>query len=291
MNAIEIRNLTVRQGKFNLHIEHLDIPQGYITGLIGENGAGKTSLIYQVLNLRTPQKGSIKIFGRDYADNREAILSEIGIVFSENHFPEWMSPKKLEKIFEMYYPNWQHDKYIRYLETFEIPYGQKIKQMSQGMKVKLNIAAALSHEAKLLILDEPTSNLDPTFRLELLNIFQELMLDDTRTILFSTHITSDLEHIADYIAFIENGELSVMEEKDELMRGHHIVKGRDALLDDELDQLLIGLEVQDNHFIGMTKEAQVFKELFGDKVVIQPVTIDQFMYYKKKERRKVKVYA
>lgn len=291
MNAIEIRNLTVKQGKFDLHIEQLDIPQGYITGLIGENGAGKTSLIYQLLNLRTSERGSIKIFGKDYADNREEILSEIGIVFSENHFPEWMNPKKLEKIFKLYYSNWQHEVYIHYLKTFEIPLDQKIKQMSQGMKIKLNIAAALSHQAKLLILDEPTSNLDPTFRMELLNIFQELMLDDARTILFSTHITSDLEHIADYIAFIENGELAVMEEKDELMRDYHIVKGRDALLDDELDQLLIGMEVQDHHFIGMTKEAQVFKELFGDKVVIQRVSIDQFMYYKKKERKKVKTYA
>ncbi|ULG74558.1 ABC transporter ATP-binding protein [Macrococcus brunensis] len=284
MNAIEIRDLRVRQGRFELVIDELDVPMGYITGLIGENGAGKTSLIYQLLNLRTPRQGDIQILGKDYISEREQILSDIGIVFSENHFPEWMSPKKLEAIFKRNYSEWNHETFVSYLERFEVPYTQKIKHFSQGMKVKLNLATALSHNARLLILDEPTSNLDPTFRLELLHIFQELMLNEDRTILFSTHITSDLENIADYIVFMENGSVTAMDEKERLVSQYQLIRGRDILLDDELDQLLIGCEIHEGGFTGMTEHGQVFKELFGDKVSMRNVTIDEFMYYKKKER-------
>ncbi|WP_165980715.1 ABC transporter ATP-binding protein [Macrococcus carouselicus] len=285
MNAIEIRDLRVQQGHFDLVIDALDIPEGYITGLIGENGAGKTSLIYQLLNLRTPETGTIRMLGMDYRTDRAKILAEIGIVFSENHFPEWMSPKKLEALFKMNYSEWQHETYMRYLKQFDIPYHQKIKTFSQGMKVKLNLAAALSHNARLLILDEPTSNLDPTFRLELLHIFQELMLEETRTILFSTHITSDLENIADYIAFIEAGRLAVMDEKEQLTRKYQIVRGRDVLLDDELDQLLIGSEIRDGSFVSMTEAGRTFEELFGNKVNVRNITIDEFMYFRKQERK------
>ncbi|ULG72293.1 ABC transporter ATP-binding protein [Macrococcus brunensis] len=289
MNAIEIRNLYMKQGTFEVKIDELDIPQGYITGLIGENGAGKTSLIYQLLNLKEPQSGDIKILGKSYNNARAEILSDIGVVFSENHFPEWQTPKKLEKLFQMYYSQWDHELFMKYLTQFELPYNQKIKSFSQGMKVKLNLATALSHHAKLLILDEPTSNLDPTFRLELLRIFQELMLNEQHTILFSTHITSDLESVADFVAFIERGELRLMEEKEQLISSYQIVKGTDQLLDDELDELLIGLEVKEDSFTGMTTEGQVFKELFGEKVYCRRVTLDELMYFMKKERVQKKV--
>lgn len=284
MNAIEIRNLYMEQGTFELKIDELDIPQGYITGLIGENGAGKTSLIYQLLNLKVPKLGDIKVLGKSYNNARAEILSDVGIVFSENHFPEWQSPKKLEKLFQMYYPRWEHETFIKYLTLFEIPYHQKIKSFSQGMKVKLSLATALGHQAKLLILDEPTSNLDPTFRLELLQIFQELMLDEQHTILFSTHITSDLESVADFVAFIELGELRLMEEKDKLLSSYQLIRGSDQLLDDELDELIIGLEGREGSFVGITTEGRVFKELFGEKVSCRSITLDELMYFMKKER-------
>ncbi|RPF57513.1 ABC transporter ATP-binding protein [Abyssicoccus albus] len=288
MNVITINQLKSKQGDFELNIDELNIPKGYITGLIGENGSGKTSLIYHLLNLRVQDTGEIKIFDRTFIEDREYILSNIGIVYSENHFPDFMNPKSLEKIFIDYYVTWDSNLYAHYLDKFEIPMTKKIKTLSQGMKIKLNIATAMSHKPKLLILDEPTSNLDPTFRIELLNILQDLMLDEDQTILFSTHITSDLEQIADYIAFIEEGRLMLYEEKDHLLEQYHIIEGDDLLLDDELDQLLIGTEFNDKRFKAMTKDADVFRELFGDKVIINPITIDQMMYFSKLKRLGVK---
>ncbi|MCU7556491.1 ABC transporter ATP-binding protein [Macrococcus capreoli] len=283
-NVIEVRNLMFKQNKFVLDIPNLEIPKGYITGLIGENGAGKTTLIYQLLNLTSPDQGEIKVFDQSYLEDRAGILSEIGIVFSENHFPDWMNAKKLETIMKMYFDNWDSKAYYSYLERFEVPTNKKIKQLSQGMKVKLNLATALSHHAKLLVLDEPTSNLDPTFRVELLKIFQDLMLDEEMTILFSTHITSDLESIADYICYIEQGKLIMMDEKDIILDEYQIVRGPVKVLDDEINTLLIGIEYFDDSFTALTKEAQTLDELFGKEVSIRKANIDELMYFKKRER-------
>ncbi|MGK0554349.1 ABC transporter ATP-binding protein [Macrococcus capreoli] len=283
-NVIEVRNLMFKQNKFVLDIPNLEIPKGYITGLIGENGAGRTTLIYQLLNLTSPDQGEIKIFDQSYLEDRAGILSEIGIVFSENHFPDWMNAKKLETIMKIYFDNWDSKAYYSYLERFEVPTNKKIKQLSQGMKVKLNLATALSHHAKLLVLDELTSNLDPTFRVELLKIFQDLMLDEEMTILFSTHITSDLESIADYICYIELGKLIMMDEKDIILDEYQIVRGPVKVLDDEINTLLIGIEYFDDSFTALTKEAQTLDELFGKEVSIRKANIDELMYFKKRER-------
>lgn len=283
-NVIEVNNLKFKQNKFVLDIPNLQIPKGYITGLIGENGAGKTTLIYQLLNLTTPDVGEIRVFDQTYLEDRAGILSEIGIVFSENHFPDWMNAKKLETIMKMYFKNWDSNAYYNYLDRFEIPTKTKIKQLSQGMKVKLSLATALSHHAKLLILDEPTSNLDPTFRVELLKIFQDLMLDEEMTILFSTHITSDLESIADYICYIEKGKLIMMDEKDVVLDQYKIVRGPAYLLDDEIKSLLIGTEYFEESFTALTKDAQAMDELFGNEVSIRKVNIEELMYFKKRER-------
>lgn len=283
-HVIEISNLKFKQNKFVLDIPSLKIPKGYITGLIGENGAGKTTFIYQLLNLTTPDRGEIKIFDQTYYEDRAGILSEIGIVFSENHFPEWMNARKLETIMKMYFENWDSKAYYNYLNRFEVPLKTKIKHLSQGMKVKLSLATALSHHAKLLILDEPTSNLDPTFRVELLKIFQDLMLDEERTILFSTHITSDLESIADYIAYIEKGKLLMMDEKDVILEEYKIVRGPAYILDEEIKGLLIGTEYFEDSFTALTKEAQAMEELFASEVSIRKVNIDELMYFKKRER-------
>lgn len=283
-HVIEISNLKFKQNKFVLDIPSLQIPKGYITGLIGENGAGKTTLIYQLLNLTTPDSGAIKIFDQTYFEDRAGILSNIGVVFSENHFPEWMNAKKLETIMKMYFEQWDSSAYYNYLDRFEVPVKTKIKHLSQGMKVKLSLATALSHHAKLLILDEPTSNLDPTFRVELLKIFQDLMLDEEMTIVFSTHITSDLESIADYIAYIEKGKLLMMDEKDVILEEYKLVRGPSYILDDEIKGLFIGTEYFEDSFTALTKEAQAMQELFGNEVSIRKVNIDELMYFKKRER-------
>ncbi|WP_414048033.1 ABC transporter ATP-binding protein [Macrococcus equi] len=281
---IEVEGLKYTQNHFILDIPNLQIPKGYITGLIGENGAGKTTLIYQLLNLTSPDEGSIKVFDQNYNEDRAGILSEIGIVFSENHFPDWMNAKKLETIMKMYFEQWDSQAYYHYLKRFEVPVKTKIKHLSQGMKVKLSLATALSHHAKLLILDEPTSSLDPTFRVELLKIFQDLMLDEEMTILFSTHITSDLESIADYICYIEKGKLIMMDEKDHILEDYKIVRGATSLLDEEIEQLLIGTEFYETTFTALTNEAQAMTELFGNEISIHNAGIDELMYFKKRER-------
>ncbi|WP_414049508.1 ABC transporter ATP-binding protein [Macrococcus animalis] len=283
-NVIEVNNLKFKQTKFVLDIPNLQIPKGYITGLIGENGAGKTTLIYHLLNLTTPDDGEIRVFDQTYLEDRAGILSEIGIVFSENHFPDWMNAKKLETIMKMYFEKWDSKAYYNYLERFEVPTKTKIKHLSQGMKVKLSLATALSHHAKLLVLDEPTSNLDPTFRVELLKIFQDLMLDEEMTILFSTHITSDLESIADYICYIEKGKMIMMDEKDLILDEYKIVRGPAYIIDDEIKSLLIGTEYFEESFTALTKDAQAMDELFGNEVSIRKVNIDELMYFKKRER-------
>ena len=283
-NVIKINDLKYAQGDFQLLIEELNIPKGYITGLIGENGAGKTTLIYQLLNITSPHSGSIKVFDKTYQEDRKGILSDIGVVYSENHYPDWMNAKKLSKLLQLYYANFNEATFNQYLDQFEVPSHIKIKHMSQGMKVKLSLAVALSHDAKLLILDEPTSNLDPTFRVALLKIFQELMLDENKTILFSTHITSDLEAIADYIAYIQKGSLLFMEEKDVILDSYRVVKGETHLLDDEVKSLLIGIESEHGLFTGLTVDAKIFHELFGNQVSIRHANIDEIMYFKKRER-------
>lgn len=283
-NVIKINKLKYAQGDFQLLIDELNIPKGYITGLIGENGAGKTTLIYQLLNITSPQTGLIKIFDKTYQEDRKGILSDIGVVYSENHYPDWMNAKKLSKLLQLYYANFNEATFNHYLDQFEVPSHIKIKHMSQGMKVKLSLAVALSHDAKLLILDEPTSNLDPTFRVALLKIFQDLMLDENKTILFSTHITSDLEAIADYIAYIQKGSLLFMEEKDVILDSYRVVKGETHLLDDEVKSLLIGIESEHGLFTGLTVDAKTFHELFGNQVSIRHANIDEIMYFKKRER-------
>lgn len=224
-NAAEIKNLSKKyDNNFELGPINLNIPSGCIIGLIGENGAGKTTLIKSLLSIIKRDKGTINIFEKDISDDEASIKEDIGVVLDDMFFPEILNAQDLNLIMKDLYKNWDSELYKKYLEDFKLPDNKKIKEMSKGMRKKLEIATALSHKPKLLILDEPTSGLDPVVRSEVLDIFLKFIEDEEHTILLSTHITSDLEHIADEIIFIDKGKLLLQENRDELLDNYGILK-------------------------------------------------------------------
>ena len=222
MNNISVKNLKKAYQDFSLNNISFDIPEGKIVGFIGENGAGKTTTIKAILNLIKIDEGEIKLFGKDYKDKK--VKEEIGVVLDDSFLPDELTPEEVSVIMEAIHPKWDDKKYFNYLKEFSLPLKKPMKDFSKGMLMKLKIATALSISPKLLILDEPTSGLDPVARTEILDIFQDFMEDETHSIFVSSHITSDLEHIADSIIFINNGEIVLNEECSELQKKYKIVK-------------------------------------------------------------------
>lgn len=223
-NAIEINNLQKKYNNFSLDIKELTIPEGMIIGLIGENGAGKTTLIKSILNIIKKDAGIIKIFGSDYQEYEQTIKEDIGVVLDDMFFPEILNANDINATMEDVFKNWDSKLFYNYLKSFNIEPSKRIKELSKGMRKKLEIATALAHKPKLLILDEPTSGLDPIVRNEVLDIFLDFIKDECHTILLSTHITSDLEHIADKIIFIDNGQLVLDSFRDEITDNYGILK-------------------------------------------------------------------
>lgn len=222
--AIEIKNLIKEYHNFELKNINLKIPSGMVIGLIGENGAGKTTLIKSILNIIKTKSGSIQIFDKDYIKKEAEIKEDIGVVLDDMFFPELLTIKDINSIMKDIYTKWDSDLFSQYLERFDLPENKHIKELSKGMHKKLEIATALAHRPKLLILDEPTSGLDPVIRSEVLDVFLEFLKDEDHTILFSTHITTDLEHIADYIIFLNHGEVLLDMPKDEILDSYGILK-------------------------------------------------------------------
>lgn len=224
-NVIEIKNLKKRyDNNFGLGEINLSIPSGYVIGLIGENGAGKTTLIKSILNIINTDTGEIKIFNKDSKKYDSLIKEDIGVVLDDIFFPEILTANDIDTVMKDIYKNWDKELFYKYLKDFNLPNNKKIKTLSKGMRKKLEIATALAHHPKLLILDEPTSGLDPVVRDDILDIFLNFIKDENHTILLSTHITSDLEHIADEIIFIDKGQIILNKSKDELLDNYGILK-------------------------------------------------------------------
>ena len=224
-NIIEIKNLKKKYDeKFTLGEIDITIPKGVIVGLIGENGAGKTTLIKSMLNIIKIDSGEIKIFGKDYKKEEKTIKEDIGVVLDNMFFPELLNAKDINNSMKDIYKNWDSKLYFSYLKEFDLPESKPLKSMSKGMRKKLEIVSALAHKPKLLILDEPTSGLDPVVRAEVLDIFQKFIEDEEHSILLSTHITSDLEHIADEIIFIDKGKMLFQKSRDEIIDNYGILK-------------------------------------------------------------------
>ncbi len=224
MDILKAENLTKHYSGFSLNKISFNLPKGSIMGLIGENGAGKTTTIKLLLNLIKKDSGKITIFGLDNIKHEMKIKQDIGVVLDESSFHDNLKPKDISTFMGNIYDKWDNKKFFDYLNIFNLPQNKIVKDYSKGMKMKLSIAAALSHNPKLLILDEPTGGLDPVVRSEILDIFMDFIQDDEKSILFSTHVTSDLDKIADYITFIHKGNLVFTESNDEINDNYGIIK-------------------------------------------------------------------
>lgn len=276
-HAIEVNGLSYKNKQFELKNINFNVPQGYVTGFIGANGAGKTTLIRMIMDLINTYEGDIQVFGESMASNPVAIKDKIGFVYSELYLNEKWTIKKVEKRISPFYTKWNHHTFQSLLDRFQLNDKQKIHQLSTGMKMKLSLAIAFSHEAELFIFDEPTAGLDPIVRHEVLEMIQELLIDAHKTVLLSTHIISDLEHIADYIVHLKEGSIIFQESKETLLETHRLVRGDIKDLDDELKSLMISLKVTDDSYSGVTQQAQIFKELFGNKITISRMSIEDIM--------------
>jgi ABC-2 type transport system ATP-binding protein len=224
MNAIEMKHVTKSYASFRLNDVSLSLPSGCIMGLVGENGAGKSTTIQLIMNTVQKETGEILVLGKNNtSEDFKQVKEDIGIVLDEAYYPEVLSPANVSRIMRHTYRNWQEDRFYDYLKQFDLPEKKKFKEFSRGMKMKLAIAVALSHQPKLLILDEATSGLDPVIRDEILEIFNDFTRDESHSVLLSSHIISDLEKICDYIAYLHHGSLLFCEEKDVLLEEYGIL--------------------------------------------------------------------
>ena len=238
MNAIEIRNINKSYDGFAIRDLNLTLPKGTIMGLVGKNGAGKSTVIKMILDIVKSESGSISVMGKDC---RLADKEDIGVVMDETGFPGCLTPVQVEKIMKNIYKRWDSATFKRYIRHFNLPENKMFEEFSKGMKMKLCIAVAMSHQPKLLVLDEATSGLDPVVRDEILDIFTEVTRDEEHTILISSHIVSDLEKICDYIAFIRDGKLMLCEEKDRITEKYGIIHCTEEELHEYSSDAVIGV--------------------------------------------------
>lgn len=280
-NVVELKNVTKKFKGFSVENIDLQVKQGFVTGFIGANGAGKSTTIKMMMNLLKPDAGEVKLFGLDYKTHEKAIKERIGFVYDGNVFFEGLNLKDIKRIVAPAHKHWDDKIFLKYVEQFELPLNKAIKTFSKGMQMKASLAIALSHHAELIIMDEPTAGLDPIFRRELLVLLQELMLDGNRTIFFSTHITTDLDRIADYIALIQRGQLVFNKSIHEVAESYALVKGGMDLLDRDTEKDFVHIHRASTGFEALTDNINAVKNTFGDKVVIERASLEDIMYYLK----------
>ncbi|MGD6896602.1 ABC transporter ATP-binding protein [Bacillus sp. MMSF_3328] len=280
-NVVELKNVAKEFKGFSIKDINFQVKQGFITGFIGGNGAGKSTTIKMMMNLLKPDQGEIRIFGLDYKTHEKEIKERIGFVYDGNVFYEGMNLKDIKRIVGPAYKRWDDRLFYQYVEQFELPLNKAIKTFSKGMQMKASLAIALSHHAELIIMDEPTSGLDPIFRREMLDLLQELMLDDRRTIFFSTHITTDLDRIADYIAFLQNGRLVFNQSVHEVGENYALVKGGLELLDRDTEKAFVHIHRAPTGFEALTDNIELVNNTFGHSVVVEQADLEDIMYYMK----------
>lgn len=279
--ALEIQGLTKKYDGFKLDDISLTLPGGCIMGFIGENGAGKSTTIKLILDLIAKDQGTITVLGQEGGVHSNKLLKEnIGVVLDESYFPEALNAKQINLIMKNIYSTWDVAAYNNWMKRFELPEKKPFKAYSRGMKMKLAIAVALSHDSKLLILDEATSGLDPIIREEILDVFQEFIQDETHSVFMSSHIISDLEKICDYITFIHKGKLIFSEPKDELLEQFVLVKCSEADIASIPKASVHG--IRKNSF-GV--EALVKRNSVPPQLVMDRVSIEDIMLYHIKEFR------
>ena len=278
-NILEVKGLRKSYGSFALNDIAFALPCGYIMGFIGPNGAGKTTTIKLILNVIKADSGSVKIFGRD-SDGDSTQNEEIGVVLDAPMYVEDWKACDVDKAMSLFYKQWSSALFLDYLRRFRLDSNKKVKELSRGMKVKLQIAAALSHNAKLLILDEPTSGLDPVARDEICDLLREFVIDESKSVFFSTHITSDLEKTADYITFILNGSIVFTGAKEDLLEKYARVTGGLQDLNAEQKKLIIGYREHRTGFEGMTETSNIC--MLPKDLLIEEISMDEIVIFMNK---------
>lgn len=285
-NILEVVELEKRYDHFALDKVSFDVPKGYIMGYIGPNGAGKTTTIKAILDIIPYDGGQIKFFGQKATESDHKIKERIGFVFGESAFYEFLTARDMAQIISKFYAKWNWQVFDYTMKEFDLNPRQKIEAYSKGMKIKYMIACAISHEAELFILDEPTSGLDPVFRSELMEVFQTLIADGEKSILFSTHITSDLESIADYITFINKGKIIFSNEKDAVLDSYCIIKGKKEQRQKVLEtQKTQGIIDSNMGFTALSNQRAWFKQHFSNNLLIEKATLEDIMIHTVRGRK------
>lgn len=273
-HALIVSELTKTYQDFILDNVSFNVPSGSIVGLIGENGAGKSTTVNAILGLIEKEAGHVSILGKDGLD--DDTKEQIGVVFDGSNYPEILSPKKLNRIMKNIYQSWEEKTYFNLLKQFSLPLDKQIKQFSKGMKMKLAISVALSHHSRLLILDEATSGLDPVIRDDILDMLLDFVQDEEHSILVSSHITSDLEKIADYVVFIHEGKVVFSKAKDELTEQYGIIKCGAAQFDALDKSDIVVYRKMDYEWQVLISDRQKMQKKYP-KAMIVPATIDEIM--------------
>ena len=278
MNALEIKHLSKSFSDFRLDDLNLTLPSGCILGLIGENGAGKSTTVKLILDILHKDGGTVTILGRDNGKDINLIKEDVGVVMDEVGIPESLTAKQVGRVMKHTFRNWDTSEYARLLQRLSLPDNKPFGNFSRGMKMKLGIAIALSHGAKLLLLDEPTSGLDPVVRDEVVEMFYEFTRDENHSILISSHIVSDLEKLCDYVAFLHRGKLLLCEEKDALLSAYGIIHGTQEQLS-LIDSSAIKYKKETPY--GVT--AMVMRKDIPSSLSVSPITIEELFVFMVKE--------
>lgn len=276
---LKIEKLNKTFKDFELKDVDLTLERGYIMGFIGPNGAGKSTTIRLIMNLLKRDSGKIEVFGLDNLAQDRQIKERIGFVYDENVFYEELTVLEMKRIVSRFYTRWDDAAFTKRMKDFDLPPNRKIKELSKGMKMKFSLAVALSHNAELLIMDEPTSGLDPVVRSELLEILGHEMQDENKAVFFSTHITGDLDRVADYVTLLDRGRVVFSQPKDDIIDRYAIVKGPRELLDGDTRQTFVSVKENKFGFEALTQDRAAAHRLFGENVVLEKPTLEDVMLY------------
>lgn len=278
-NILEVSGLNKSYEGFSLTDISFSLPEDCITGFIGVNGAGKTSTIRTILGLTQKASGSIKIFGKDLESNAQELKNRIGVVLDEGYFYDELTMDEMKSIIAPAYSRWSDKDYKRYMDRFSLNPRQKIATLSKGMRMKFALTLALSHETELLIMDEPTSGLDPLVRSQLLEIMTDYMNKGGKGVFFSTHITSDLDKVADTLILIHGGRILLEQEKDTLLDNYRVIKGDNKALNNENKELFLNIQLTDFGFTGVTDKLSRVQKIIPDILVERPTIEDIMLAY------------